>query len=269
MHKKFRGPQFKLIPAYKPHDVEKRTASLYAPLWEQFNRELFDESILLFGKRLKENGVNLKWFKGKTCLDAGCGGGRYVVAMSMLGAKKVVGIDMNYRGLKDAQARIKEKKLKNVLLKHGSILHMPFPNHSFDFVCCNGVLHHTIDPSKGLKELVRVLKPKGVLFFYVYGRGGLMWACIDCLRTIGQIIPASVTKKVMTLLGMPANSQFHWLDLMYVPIQKRYGARETRRWLESNGLKNIRLLEKERYPHPGILAKLIDGEGELRFLASN
>lgn len=259
---------FELRKEYQPRSVERQTASLYAPLWENYDKNLFDESVGLFEERLEANGISSSWFKGKTCLDAGCGGGRYVVAMAKLEAKKVIGIDINYKGLQDAQKRIRENKITNASLKHGSVLDIPFPRNSFDFVCCNGVLHHTFDPDKGLSELVRVLRPNGLLFIYIYGKGGLMWAFIDFMRVLGKLVPVSITKKIMTKLGMPTNNQFHWLDLMYVPIQKRYKIKAVLRWLESKDFKNIRLLGKGRYPIPGIKGKLIYGEGELRFLAT-
>lgn len=253
--------------SYRPKVVEKKIASLYAPLWENFDQKMFDESVELFGRRLKRNDFDPEWFKEKTCLDAGCGNGRYVVAMALLQAKQVVGLDMNFRGLKDAQRRLNEYKISNAVLKHGSVLDIPYSNHSFDFICCNGVLHHTLDSGKGLSELVRVLKPGGSLFIYVYGKGGLMWMYIDILRLIGKFVPSKVIQQFMKLIKMPENSQFHWLDLIYVPIQKRYRPQEVKNWLQQKRLINIRLLEKERYYHESPWQKLVYGEGDLRFLA--
>lgn len=253
---------------YSLKKIEQQTADLYAPLWENFNQKSFDESIALFGRRLKRNGFDLKWFKGKICLDAGCGGGRYAIAMALLHAKRVIGLDMNFRGLKNAQKRLHRYQGINAVLKHGSILDIPYPNNSFDFVCCNGVLHHTIDPDLGLSELIRVLKPGGTLFVYVYGKGGLMWMFVDFLRFIGKFVSFTALQHFMKLIKTSAKSQFHWLDLMYVPIQKRYSANEIKNWLKRKGLKNIRLLEKERYYREGHFQRLIYGEGDLRFLAS-
>ena len=42
----------------------------------------------LFGKRLELAKFDAKWFEGKNCLDAGCGGGRNSIAMARLGAKQ-------------------------------------------------------------------------------------------------------------------------------------------------------------------------------------
>ena len=38
---------------------------------------------------------------------------------------------------------------------------IPFPDDTFDFVICRSLLHHLETPSKGLTEMVRVLKPGG------------------------------------------------------------------------------------------------------------
>ena len=38
---------------------------------------------------------------------------------------------------------------------------IPFPDDTFDFVICRSLLHHLEVPSKGLAEMVRVLKPGG------------------------------------------------------------------------------------------------------------
>jgi len=38
---------------------------------------------------------------------------------------------------------------------------IPFPDNSFDFVVCRSLLHHLEDPSVGMKEMARVLKPGG------------------------------------------------------------------------------------------------------------
>ena len=53
----------------------------------------------------------------------------------------------------------------------------------FDFIHCGGVLHHTGKPVfDGLKELKRILKPEGMLYFQVNGRGGLMRDFMNLLR---------------------------------------------------------------------------------------
>jgi len=47
------------------------------------------------------------------------------------------------------------------------ILNLPFEDSSFDMVFCNHVLEHIEDDNKAMKELYRVLKPKGMGIFQV------------------------------------------------------------------------------------------------------
>lgn len=47
------------------------------------------------------------------------------------------------------------------------ILDLPFEDNEFDLVFCNHVLEHIEDDAKAMKELYRVLKPKGMGIFQV------------------------------------------------------------------------------------------------------
>lgn len=108
---------------------------------------------------------------GATLLDAGCGTGSYLVALSgSIG--RLVGLEFNPGML--ARAREKTAGLGNVTLHGGSVLEMPFPDATFDAVMFNQVIHHLDTPSSGeegawprlttaLAESRRVLKEGGLL----------------------------------------------------------------------------------------------------------
>ena len=44
---------------------------------------------------------------------------------------------------------------------------LPFKDNSFDFIICNHVLEHIPDDTKAMKELYRVLAPKGIAILQV------------------------------------------------------------------------------------------------------
>lgn len=44
---------------------------------------------------------------------------------------------------------------------------LPFPDHSFDVVLCDNVVDHAESPKQIVAELVRILKPGGLLYFTV------------------------------------------------------------------------------------------------------
>jgi SAM-dependent methyltransferase len=49
----------------------------------------------------------------------------------------------------------------------GDIHDLPIDSDSFDCVFCTGTLEHIRDPSKGVSELTRILKPGGILYIDV------------------------------------------------------------------------------------------------------
>jgi ubiquinone/menaquinone biosynthesis C-methylase UbiE len=218
--------------------------------------------------RHKRWGIDLDWFKDKVCLDAGCGGGRFVVALARLGAKKVAGIDISAPAIEAAKERIRTRRLEDrVELQVASVLNIPYPDANFDYVVSSGVIHHTPNPKRGFQELVRVLKPGGKLFLSVYGRGGLVWMINDLGRLIAKIVPFKVMEKLWAAIGIPANKRYNYLDNMYVPYCYRFTEKEMRQWLESAGFENIRRMKFERYDYEKPWSRFMHGEGWLHFYA--
>lgn len=121
-------------------------------------------------------GVPAEFFNGKVCLEAGCGS--FAPGSQKLleaGAAKVYAIDLDDRVSEVAPLILKQYP-DRFATGVASVLDIPFDAASFDFVMCGGVLHHTSDPQKGLREICRVTKPGGSIFVSVQGEGGLMKA---------------------------------------------------------------------------------------------
>ena len=197
-------------------EIEARTGRLFGDLWHKLNDEQFEKSVDLFASRFAVNGFDLSWFEGKKCLDVGCGGGRYSIAMARLGAAQVVGCDLSEDGLADARKRAGE--LPYVRFEKASVLDLPFGDESFDFVFCSGVLHHTTDPDKGLDELTRVLCRGGHLYLMLYGGGGLRWAASMAVRPYAQELGVDFIDKAIGEAELPANNRRHFLDDFFAPI---------------------------------------------------
>lgn len=81
-------------------------------------------------------------------LDVGCGIG---LVSQLYPNHDIIGIDIS-DGMLERNPYIWKK---------ASAEDIPFPDNHFDFVVCRSLLHHLDDPFKGLKEMVRVLKPGG------------------------------------------------------------------------------------------------------------
>lgn len=101
-------------------------------------------------------------------LDAGCGTG----FLTRFYAKK--GYDVTSVDITPEAVRLTNESLKIYGLKAnvqvGNLEELLFDDDSFDHIVSNGVVHHTVHPSKAVDELFRVLKPGGKLSLAVYFR---------------------------------------------------------------------------------------------------
>lgn len=95
-----------------------------------------------------------KPLKAKTILDAGCGEGFSMNKLSVNGiGEKIEGIEYS----KDA-LNFGKKLFPYLTFTQGSIYELPYENNSFDLVICTEVLEHLEEPTRALKEILRVSK---------------------------------------------------------------------------------------------------------------
>jgi SAM-dependent methyltransferase len=97
-------------------------------------------------------------------LDVGCGQGHWssCLAPFLPAGSELVGLDREPRWIAEAEKRRQHSHLRQRFLV-GTAERLPFPDGSFDFVTCQTVLIHVRDPRTVLGEMLRVLKPGGLL----------------------------------------------------------------------------------------------------------
>jgi len=100
----------------------------------------------------------------KTLLDGGCGIGLFTKRAIERGAI-VTSVD-----IAEKLVEITKKKQPKAGVTVASLLDLPFSDNLFDIVISSDVIEHTDDPFKTTDELVRVLKPGGVLCVTVPNR---------------------------------------------------------------------------------------------------
>ena len=97
-------------------------------------------------------------------LEIGCGTGEYTGRVArLLPGSEIVGLDISGRIVKIAQSKCKE--FKNVSFVVRSAYNTDYKSNSLDVVYGFYVLHH-LEIKKIRKELLRILKPGGLAFFY-------------------------------------------------------------------------------------------------------
>ncbi len=109
-------------------------------------------------------GAEANTLAGKTVLEVGCGAGRFTEVFLNKKAK-VYSTDLS-SAVEANYSNFSEKH--SYFLAQADLYKLPFEYGSFDYVFCLGVLQHTPDSEKSIKELSRYLKPSGTLLIDHY-----------------------------------------------------------------------------------------------------
>lgn len=103
---------------------------------------------------------------GDRVLDMACGSGFYTELLaSRVGDRgKVVAVDVNPSYLNATRNRAKATPFSHrVVCERGNIERLPFEDGAFDAVWCAQSLYSLPDPVKTLRELKRVVRPRGIV----------------------------------------------------------------------------------------------------------
>jgi SAM-dependent methyltransferase len=125
---------------------------------------------------------------------------------------RVVGIDISRAALAHEQRLKEHHRLDNLTLVHCPIERVAALEKSFDFIACQGVLHHMPDPPAGLAALASVLRTDGVIaimLYAKYGRTGV-YMLQDLFRMIGlEQTPQGVAVVRETLSSLHTDHPVH------------------------------------------------------------
>jgi SAM-dependent methyltransferase len=225
------------LAAVQPENSVAATRTLYEEAWTVYDRQTYVHSIELIEARLRANGYDEAFFKGKACFDGGCGTGRFALAMKRMGAGHVVGADMGGRSLDFARRMAAELGAGEVeFLEMDATDLSRFPDESFDVVVSNGVLHHAVETERGIREHFRITRGGGLFWLYLYGAGGLYWDLYDHLKELLRGIGPETAKAFMLRLDLRPGAIYTFLDNAFAPIRKYYRNSEITALLGETGL---------------------------------
>jgi len=140
---------------------------------------LANEADMAFRRRVPILLDYLELRDGARVLDCGCGMGFYLMVMSRLWDLELVGLDMDPERLRWASEHGIEAELVE-----GDAQRLPFEDSSFDAVLLTEVLEHLPDDDAALSEVLRVLRPGGVLSLSVpHARYPIAWDPINFVWT--------------------------------------------------------------------------------------
>lgn len=100
---------------------------------------------------------------------AGCGTNQALITALTFPKATVVGSDLSSESLRLCAGTAKELGVQNLELRRESINGVSYSDQ-FDYVICDGVIHHNADPGATLNKLVAALKRNGIIELMVYNR---------------------------------------------------------------------------------------------------
>ena len=112
-----------------------------------------------------------------------------------IGTNNVVyAFDSSFASLKIGKNFSKKGNIENITFVEGDIFDDIFHDDVFDFVICNGVLHHTKDPYGGFLNIIKSLKKEGYILVGLYNKIGRI------RTTVRKYIYKLLGKRVITIL---------------------------------------------------------------------
>ena len=111
--------------------------------------------------------------RGLDILVAGCGTGQEAIEIAQqLPASRVLAIDLSLGSLCYAKRKTAELERDNIEYAQADILRLASIGRRFDFISSVGVLHHLANPMAGWKELLSLLRPRGLMLIGLYSESG-------------------------------------------------------------------------------------------------
>jgi len=126
-----------------------------------------------FLNRIMTFGIDIKWRKKvvalvgknnpKTILDIATGTGDFAIMLAKLNPTKITGLDLSKGMLDIGIKKVKNNNLEGLIdMVLGDSEKLPFEDNSFDAITVGFGVRNFENLDKGLQEILRVLKPKGI-----------------------------------------------------------------------------------------------------------
>ena len=177
----------------------------------------------------------------KNVLEVGCGTGQLSIYFSLGTNNEIVGLDPTIQSLELAKNFADKNDILNIKFVNADIFDDVLVNEYFDFVWCNGVLHHTKDPYGAFKIVVNSLKNKGYILIGLYnkiGRFRTLWR--KYLSKIFGVKFLEFFDPTLKNLKISDEERKSWIkDQYFHPIESLHTLDEILIWFKKNNVEFV------------------------------
>lgn len=172
-------------------------------------------------------------------LDVGCGTGQLPVFLS-LNRRRAVGADLSLGSLRKGQEFKERFTLKQVAFVEMNLFEPALQPSAFDYVFCNGVLHHTADARGGFARVVRLAKPGGFIIVGLYNTYARV--PLGLRRLIFRLTRRRLTRLDHYVRTQPygaEKSRIWYMDQYEHPHEEMFSADDVLAWFREEGVEYV------------------------------
>lgn len=162
-------------------------------------------------------------------LDVGTGTGSAIINLTKVykNFPIAIGIDLSRNMLKKAIKKVLNENIKNAYFINSSVYDLPFKNDTFKTVNTSLVFRHLSDRERALKEINRVLAPKG------------RFLVLDVAKVFGTDFLVKASDSLLKPIGLKLFGKDNW-EFFKHSLQNSYSPNELSKIVESFGFKELK-----------------------------
>ena len=177
----------------------------------------------------------------KDVLEVGCGTGQLASYFAIGTNNRVVGLDATIESLKLAADFSIKNNIENLCFVNANIFDNVFKENFFDFIWCNGVLHHTKNASEAFNIVAKSLKNEGYILVGLYNRIGRIKTVIRrYMIKIFGLRYLDIFDPTLRNLKKSDEEKKAWIRDQYMhPIESTHTLDEVLNWFDKNNIQFI------------------------------
>jgi len=177
----------------------------------------------------------------KKILEVGCGTGQLSIYFGIGSNNEIFALDPTVESLELAKKFVQNHNIQNVSLINVDIFDDVLADEYFDFIWCNGVLHHTKNPYLAFEILIKSLKKEGYCLIGLYNKIGRLRTIIRkyLFKIFGSKI-LDFLDPTLRKLKLDKDEKKAWIRDQYLhPIESLHTIDEVLKWFDKNNIEFI------------------------------